>query len=853
MNIDLELYRRPIRVSLHPRVNLSVIDISPEYPSSTMLFIHGFGGAALQWRYQLNQFSLSNRVIAVDLRGHGQSDKPNSRYSMSETQDDLHALLLALGINQPIILVGHSFGGAVAATYAANNPRRVQNLVLVASAVTFKLHTLYRAAFRLPEALVKLVDPLLRSRLYAPGHVLRSKYLSNLSGWNGEQIYTRLKTPTLVIRGYRDDLFEKATFDQVAQLIPLSEEVDVGASGHMVMLERADAVNRAIARFIEAEDPAWSRPESGEEDRQRTVMLKERPWLARYDKGIPYTIAIPQITLSDLLQSSTRRFPKRIALFFEGHPIRYQTIQRDVNRFARGLRSLGISKGEQVILMLPNLPQTVVAFYGTLQIGAVAVLISPDTDPDQAIEAIQASAGRIMVLSTENQTMLQRLFASNAPTSKLSLEHIILANFGDALPFLRRIRFQTNLLQKPDERPVSTNIRLHEYHALLRAQSSESLDANLSSTDLAVIQYTSASTSKPKGVMLSHRNLIANTIQTRHWMPDAQEGVERFLSALPLSHSYGLTAGLNIPISIGASIILETSFEIPRLLADIQRYRPSVFPAVPKVFMGIMNHPEARKSGISTIKYCISGSEPMPIETLESFEKITRAALIEGYGLTEASPITHINPLAGLRKAGTIGIPISSTEARLVDLRLGKRSVPVGQIGELVVRGPQVMLGYWKDPQETSRVLTKDGWLLTGDVAQMDSEGYFRIIARKDEMWYVGRSERPASPRPVEEVLHEIPQVREAVVVAIAGQPVAFVIPDRQKPTAEALIAYCKRRLPPDLVPRMVIFVDEFPRSFIGKVLRQELAKRLKDQHQPLAQEEWLAPVQLEVKDAAPS
>jgi long-chain acyl-CoA synthetase len=199
---------------------------------------------------------------------------------------------------------------------------------------------------------------------------------------------------------------------------------------------------------------------------------------------------------------------------------------------------------------------------------------------------------------------------------------------------------------------------------------------------------------------------------------------------------------------------------------------------------------------------------------------------VEGYGLTEASPVTHANPMQGVRKVGSIGVPFPSTEARVVDLKRGRREVPVGQIGELAVRGPQVMMGYWQNPKETARVLTPDGWLLTGDVAQMDSEGYFRLVARKADLWYPSRPEEPAFPRDVEEVLYEIPQVKEAAVVAIAGQPVAFVIAKKERPAAEAIIAYCKRRLPPDLVPRLVIFLDEFPRTFIGKVLRRELARR---------------------------
>jgi long-chain acyl-CoA synthetase len=241
-----------------------------------------------------------------------------------------------------------------------------------------------------------------------------------------------------------------------------------------------------------------------------------------------------------------------------------------------------------------------------------------------------------------------------------------------------------------------------------------------------------------------------------------------------------------------------------------------------------------RKYGIRSINACISGSAPLPVEVQETFEKLTKGRLVEGYGLTEASPVTHANPLGGERKVGSIGVPLPSTEAAVLDLLRGRKEVEPGQIGELAVRGPQVMMGYWKDQAATAKVINKDGWLLTGDVAQMDSDGYFRIIARKADMWYPSSlgapgqpdQTKPAFPRDVEEVIYEIPQIKEVAVVAVAGQPFAFVIAGQERPSPESVIAYCKRRLPPHLVPRFVIFMEDFPRTFIGKVLRRELAKR---------------------------
>jgi long-chain acyl-CoA synthetase len=345
--------------------------------------------------------------------------------------------------------------------------------------------------------------------------------------------------------------------------------------------------------------------------------------------------------------------------------------------------------------------------------------------------------------------------------------------------------------------------------------------------DLAVIQYTGGTTGQSKGVMLSHRNLVANALQTRHWLPGAVEGRERFLCVAPIFHSYGLTGAMNVPVSLGAAMILKTQFQVLDVLKTIQSYQPTVFPGVPAMYMAINNFRGARKYGIQSIKWCISGSAPLPVEVQEAFEKLTRGRLVEGYGLSEASPVTHANPLGEKRKVGTIGVPLPSTEAVVVDLKRRSKEVKQGQIGELVVRGPQVMLGYWKDLKSTKDVLTDDGWLLTGDVAQVDEDGYFRIIARKADMWYpTEHRQQPAFPRDIEEVLYEIPQVKEVAVTAVAGRPFAFVIAGKEAPTARAVIEYARRRLPPHLVPRFVIFMEDFPRTFIGKVLRRELAKR---------------------------
>lgn len=829
MPIDLELYRRRVPVSENPRVHLSAIDIAPDHPQHTLVFLHGYAGNATQWQYQLEDFSLNNRVIGLDMRGHGQSDRPASRYTMPEILADLEAALDYLNVDGKFILVGHSFGGAAATEFAGAHPERLERLVLIATAGEYRLNPLYRFLLKLPLPILRLIGLFTRNWLSAPPQVLKPLYDNNLSHWNGWSLFRDLAVPTLVVRGHRDLVFEQPMFEEVTRAIPGAEEVNVGASGHMVMLERRQAVNRAIQRFLEDTRRPWRELETKPQDSARAWLVQHRPWLAHYDTEVPYTISVPDIAVPELLESAVRRFPGREALIFEGRKITYRRLNREVNRLANALRSLGLDNGDRVMLLLPNTPQLVISFFGTLKAGGVAVFTLPTTERQELIRQIQESGARTLVTVTQ--------FADVAleACSATDIQHLIFTSVAAYLPPYKRL----GLLLAADQRrahrlKLPPGEGIHRFQSLLLSHPAQPPAIPLNSRDPAAIIFTGGTTSTPKGVMLSHRNLVANTFQTRHWMPDAREGQERFLCVLPFAHSYGLTSALILPISLGANLIIKPRFEVDDVLATIKRHQPTIFPGVPNMYVAIKDFPGARRYNIRSIKACISGAAPLPVEVQEAFEKLTRGRLVEGYGLTEASPVTHANPLNGLRKVGSIGIPLPSTEARIVDLNDRNRPVAVGQIGELAVRGPQVMLGYWQHPQETRAVLSDDGWLLTGDVAVMDNDGYFRLIARKADMWYPAKPGQPAFPRDVEEVLYEVPQVKEAAVVAIANQPVAFVIAQKDRPTPEALIAYCKRRLPPELVPRLVVFADEFPRSFIGKILRRELARRYEEHlHEP--------------------
>lgn len=803
---------------MRPLVRLSAIDISPDHPRRTFVFLHGFGGQASQWRYQLQTFSLENRVIALDLRGHGLSDRPARGYDMPQIQADLESALDALRVNDPFVLAGHSFGGAIATEFALRDPGRLESLILIATAGEFKLNWLYRLGLRLPNALLRLIAPLTRQWLSAPPHALKPFYLNNLSKWIGWDKFPDLKVRTLVIRGHRDLVFERPMFEKVARSIPGSEEADIRVSGHMVMLERREAVDRAIERFLEGQaQRSWREENTALSGTERKTLRQERPWLNFFQPGVPYTIGVPHIPAHHLLRSAVRRFPKHIAIIFEGTHLSYRRLNQEANRFANALLSLGLGKGARIVLLMPNLPQMPVAFFGTLKAGMTAVFIPPLTEPDELIRLLKEVEASLLV------TIKPAAGLARQAQANTGLPFIILTDPADHLWLPQKMisRWRNRGLNVPGA------IR---YHRWLAGQSVRSPSVEVAPDDLAVIQFTGGTTAAAKGVMLSHKNLVANALQTRHWMPEAREGRERFLCAVPFSHSYGLTAALTVPVTLGATLILKAQFQVKDILQTIKKYRPTIFPGVPNMYVAINNFRAVRNYGIRSIKACISGSAPLPVEVQEAFEKLTRSRLVEGYGLTEASPVTHANPLNGAGKVGCIGIPLPSTEAAVVDLVHSRKEVKPGQIGELVVRGPQVMMGYWKSPQATRKALTSDGWLLTGDVAQMDTDGFFRIIARKADMWYPDKPGQPAFPRDVEEVIYEIPQIKEVAVVAIAGHPFAFIISDRERPTPEAVLAYCRRRLPPQLVPRFVIFMDDFPRTFIGKVLRRELAKRY-EQH----------------------
>ena len=818
---EFESDRIKVQVQARPSVRLSVIDAGPRHHNGPVLFfVQGAGGHALQWVNQLQHFSPHYRCIAPDLRGHGRSDKPRDGYTVDRVTDDLLAVLDGLGIQEPIVLLAHSAGGLLGINFAASYPERLSKLILVNTAAQLPLSKWMRLALRIPSVLMVLIRPFLqrRGRFNAPPRVFKTFVENSVGSWQGWDLLPDITTPTLVIAGQRDWYVRPSLSRRTAYAMPRARLEILKAAGHQSPLERPAAVNRALERFLESGLRSWRK---GLEEAK--AVAHERPWLEHYEKGVPAQVSIPDHPVHDMLAESARRFPDHPALIYGGRQLTYQFVAEEARRWAGIVRDLGVRKGDRFLILLPNVPQAVIGLYGALMAGAVVVLANPLSGREElARQLADSGAETVLTLSRFYPDVVRSLQREG------QIRNVILTNVKTYLPYLKRTVFRFRHERQEGHRlPAYEAEMVLWWERLMRRSQSVFSPVPVIADDLAVLLYTGGTTGEPKGVMLSHRNLIANAIQTHAWLADLRQGQEILLGVLPFSHSYGLTACLNLAILSGSAVVLVPTFDTEKVLESVRCHHPTLFPGVPSMYAAINEFPDARDYEIASVKACISGSSPLPIEVQEGFEKLTKGRLVEGYGLTEASPVTHANPLFGQQKVGTIGIPLPGTDARIVHLRSGRVLKP-GQTGELVVRGPQVMQGYWRRPRETEDAL-RGGWLHTGDVAQMDSDGYFRIINRIRDLVRVGVHQ--VYPRDVEEVLYEHPSVQETAAIGVQGADgrgevrVHIVLCPGQQATAEEIIAFCQGRLRSYQVPRRVRFRDQMPRSFVGKVLRQKLVE----------------------------
>jgi long-chain acyl-CoA synthetase len=554
-----------------------------------------------------------------------------------------------------------------------------------------------------------------------------------------------------------------------------------------------------------------------------------------YDAGVPPSIEYPRVALHALLDDAAESYPGSPATIFYDRKRSYASLLRDAKRFSAGLRALGVKKGDRVAIDLPNCPQFLIAFFGALRIGAVVVPCNPlYTPPELRYQLADAGAETIVVLSRVYPVV-------KAARQGTKIRNVIVTNIKEEMPPILRTLFTLAKEKKDGHRqPFAGDPGAIAFQAVLSLKGDDSA-ADVGADEIALLQYTGGTTGTSKGAMLSHRALVANALQCSAWFGHAmREGQDAVMAVMPLFHVYGLTTVMNFAVLTAGAMILEPQLELGHVLKDIQAHKPKLFHGAPRIYNAIINSPLAKKYDLRSIVACISGSAPLMIETARKFKELTGGNLVEGYGLTEASPVTHCNPVfdPAKNRIGTIGLSFPDTESRLVDIETGDRDAAPGEPGELVVRGPQLMDGYYNKPEETAQAL-RDGWLHTGDIATMDADGYVAIVDRKKEMIIV--SGYNVYPREVEEALAKHPAVLEGAAIGvphpIKGEEVkAFVVlKPGQTATADQLISFCREQLAPFKVPRAIEFRDMLPKTHIGKVLRRQLAEEDNKARVPIA------------------
>lgn len=558
-------------------------------------------------------------------------------------------------------------------------------------------------------------------------------------------------------------------------------------------------------------------------------MSNAKPWIASYPQEIPASLEYPRVPLTHFLEQAVKDFPNHNALYFMGRRISYSELLHMSYQFAHALIDRGVKKGDRVAIMLPNCPQAVIAFYGALFAGAIVVQTNPLYTERELVHQMEDSGAETIVTI---DLLYNRVMAVKPNTS---LKHVIVTSVSDYLPLIKKLLYPFVQRKQSPVPEISYTNGVESFVKLVKESANTRVQAELDpDQDLALLQYTGGTTGIAKGVMLTHKNLVANATQCTAILYKLKRGQEKILGALPFFHVYGMTTILSLGVLFAAETILIPRFDVKQILDAIHKEKPTLFPGAPTMYIALINHPDLKKYDLSSIEACISGSAPLPLEVQQRFEELTGGKLVEGYGLTESSPVTHANPIWGHRINGSIGLPWPDTDAKIIDPGSGEE-LPQGQVGELAVKGPQVMLGYWNRPEETAATL-KDGWLLTGDMAYMDEQGYFYIVDRKKDMIIAGGYN--IYPREVEEVLFEHPAIQEAAVVGVPdpyrGETVkAFIVKKKdQEITAEELNQFCRKRLAAYKVPRLYEFRDDLPKTMVGKVLRRHLQEESKKQAQ---------------------
>ena len=552
----------------------------------------------------------------------------------------------------------------------------------------------------------------------------------------------------------------------------------------------------------------------------------KKPWLQNYDPGVPESIDYPEMTIEQILAQAARQSPDAVLTVFKGARLTYKQVDQLVDRMAAAFQRLGVKQGDRVALHMPNCPQYVIAYHGILRAGGVAVPCNPVYVAREMEHQINDSGSEIVVtLSSFYQTI--REIRGNTP-----IRHVIVAKIKTYFPPLLRILF-TLLKEKKQGHTldIAREPGTSWFQDVVAAAPDKPAPVARDLDGTALLMYTGGTTGISKGAQLSHRNLVVNAAQCAYWLGTPEKGAV-LLTALPLFHSYAMTTCMNHAILVGGSVILVPNpRDLDDVLKTIDKERPTIYPGVPAMYVAINNSPDVAsgKYDLSSIESCMSGAAGLPTEVQEKFQRLTGGRLVEGYGLSEASPVTHINPIYGENRVGYIGLPAPDTLARIVDLETGSEELPAGEIGELCVKGPQVMKGYWNIPTETANVL-RDGWLHTGDIATMTKDGYFQIVDRKKDM-ILGAGGYNIYPREIEEVFYNHPKVKEAVAAGIpAGErgervKVWVVLKDGETSSEEEMLAFCAENLAPYKRPKFIEFREDLPKTIVGKMLRRVLVE----------------------------
>ncbi len=557
-------------------------------------------------------------------------------------------------------------------------------------------------------------------------------------------------------------------------------------------------------------------------------MYEKKPWLRFYEPHVPEHIEYPATTLPAVLDEVARQYPDHTALIFQNRKMTYREYNEAVNRFAAALQDLGVKKGDRVAVHLPNCPQFPIAYYAILRVGGIVVPCNPIYTAREMTHQLNDSGAQVIVTLSSTYPLIKGI------RPQTELRHVIVAQIKTYFPPLLNLLFTLLKEKKMGHRvQIAGDADTYWFRELLARAPTDPAPVDVRPEDTAVLMYTGGTTGLSKGAELTHRNILVNAYQCKVWV-NATEAQEVSMAALPLYHSYAMTTCMNLStITASTLLLIPDPRNIEDVLKNISRHRPSLYPGVPAMYVAINNYPDLSKYDVSSLKACLSGAAGLPVEVQQKFQELTGARLVEGYGLSEASPVTHANPIFGENRIGTIGLPWPDTEVKIVDVESGERVVPVGERGELCIRGPQVMRGYWNKPDETALTLraSDDGggpWLYTGDIATMDEDGYFRIVDRKKDM-ILGAGGYNIYPREVEDVLYEHPKVLEAAAIGVPVKgkgervKVFVVLKPGETATAEEIIAYCRENLAPYKVPKFVEFRDALPKTLVGKVLRRVL------------------------------